>query len=154
MIRITQIAQMYGKSIIYGFFLVLFVGVSSASYPPQSLARKSVSIGEKWFTLEVADTPEKRARGLMWRSELPLDRGMLFVYPGQGKYRIWMKNTKIPLQVIWVGDDYRVQAVKTLLPCGTGPCLSFGIEQKSLYVIELNAEVPGIEPGMQVNILN
>ena len=141
---------MYGKSIIYGLCLLLFMAPAVGGNPQQLSAQKTISIGAASYILEVATTPEQRAIGLMWRTEMPLDRGMLFDYPEEGNYRIWMKNTKIPLQVLWIGGDYRIQAVKTLVPCNTDPCLSYGIEQTSRYVIELNAGVTGIKPGMLV----
>lgn len=124
------------------------LGVASES--PGRMALKQVVIGGQEFIVEVAATAEQRSRGLMGRESLAINRGMLFDYPYQGNYRIWMKNTLIPLLVLWVGADSRVQAVKTLYPCGTGDCLSYGIKEKSRYVIELNAEVSGISKGMTV----
>ena len=90
----------------------------------------------------------------MERDHLAPDRGMLFDYPYPGHFRIWMKNTLIPLKVLWIGSDYRIQAIKTLYPCRTTNCLSFGIEDKSRFIIELNAGVTGVETGMLVKGLD
>ena len=142
---------MYGKSIIYRLFAILFLSLTTAACSSETLDLKTVSIGDQQFDLEIADTAALRAQGLMWRTQLSKDRGMLFIYPDEGNYRIWMKNTLIPLLVVWIDADYRVQETKTLLPCTTEQCPSFGIAPKSRYIIELNAKVIGIEPGMLVS---
>ena len=142
------------KTAGYILFLVLGLNLCAADELKNSMALKEVQIGGKWFILEVASTAEQRSRGLMQRKSLAADKGMLFDYPYEGNYRIWMKNTLIPLLVLWIDRDGTIQAKKILYPCGTGDCLSFGITEKSRYVIELNAEVTGIEEGMAVVGLN
>ncbi|WP_319025013.1 DUF192 domain-containing protein [Nisaea nitritireducens] len=57
------------------------------------------------FTVEVADTPEARASGLMFRKELAEDAGMLFIYPGKQKISMWMKNTLISLDMLFLDRD-------------------------------------------------
>ncbi|WP_156901181.1 DUF192 domain-containing protein [Nisaea denitrificans] len=60
---------------------------------------------EHVFTVEVADTPETRASGLMFRKELADDAGMLFIYPGKQKISMWMKNTLISLDMLFLDRD-------------------------------------------------
>jgi uncharacterized protein len=60
---------------------------------------------EHLFTVEVADTPETRASGLMFRKELADDSGMLFIYPGKQKISMWMKNTLISLDMLFLDRD-------------------------------------------------
>ncbi len=142
------------KTVVYLLFLVLGLNLCVADELQGSMALKQVQIGGKWFILEVAGTAEQRSRGLMERKSLAANKGMLFDYPYEGNYRIWMKNTLIPLLVLWIDRDATIQAKKILYPCGTGDCPSFGIAEKSRYVIELNADVTGIEEGMVVFGLN
>ena len=63
------------------------------------------------FRVEVAITPEEHARGLMYRSHLDTDAGMLFVFEEPGVQRFWMKNTLIPLDMIFIGPDLRIAGV-------------------------------------------
>ena len=142
------------KTAGYILFLVLGLNPCTAGELKGSMALKEVQIGGKWFILEIAGTAEQRSRGLMERKSLAANKGMLFDYPYEGNYRIWMKNTLIPLLVLWIDKDATLQAKKILYPCGSGDCLSFGIPEKSRYVIELNANVAGIEEGMTVFGLN
>ena len=59
------------------------------------------------FRVEVALTPEEHARGLMYRSQLATDAGMMFVFDEPSIQRFWMKNTLIPLDMIFIGKDRR-----------------------------------------------
>lgn len=68
----------------------------------------------KTLTVDVADTPWSRQSGLMCRRRLPRDYGMLFVFPGAGSWRFWMKRTLVPLDVVWIGEDKVVTGVRTL----------------------------------------
>ena len=63
------------------------------------------------FRVEVASTPEEHARGLMYRSHLDADAGMLFVFDQPQVQRFWMKNTLIPLDMIFIGADHRIAGV-------------------------------------------
>ena len=69
------------------------------------------------FQVELADTEEERAQGLMWRGSMPVDRGMIFDYgapidlsPTSGR-GFWMRNTYIPLDIIFIGPDGRIQSI-------------------------------------------
>jgi uncharacterized protein len=63
------------------------------------------------FRVEVATTPEEHARGLMYRSHLDADAGMLFVFDQPQVQRFWMKNTLIPLDMIFIGADKHIAGV-------------------------------------------
>ena len=64
--------------------------------------------GRHAFLVEVADTPEERALGLMFRQSLEADRGMLFDYRAERPAAMWMKNTEVPLDMLFIAADGRV----------------------------------------------
>jgi uncharacterized membrane protein (UPF0127 family) len=86
--------------------------------------------------VEVADTPDARARGLMYRRDLGADAGMLFVFPDESDQHFWMKNTPIPLDLVFVGkQEHIVGIVREAQPFSTTP---LGVGIPSLYVLEVN----------------
>ncbi|USN55519.1 MAG: DUF192 domain-containing protein [Candidatus Peribacteria bacterium] len=92
--------------------------------------------------MEIADTVETRTLGLMSRTELAADAGMRFVFETEAPRRkFWMKNTLIPLDMIWVDSSLHVVYIETQVPpCEITTCPTYGPdEQVSQYVLELNA---------------
>jgi hypothetical protein len=89
---------------------------------------------------EVADTPVKQASGLMFRDRLAPDRGMLFVFEKAGAWSFWMKNTKIALDILWLGPDKRIVYIEKDVPgCRQDPCPEYKPNKEALYVLELPA---------------
>ena len=75
------------------------------------LAREpSVVLKGERFTVELAETREKQTLGLMFRDSLPEDHGMLFVFPAESLRSFYMKNTRIPLDIIYFDEDMRLSA--------------------------------------------
>ncbi|UVK36773.1 DUF192 domain-containing protein [Mesorhizobium sp. AR10] len=68
--------------------------------------------GERSFSIEVADTPAERESGLMFREDMADDHGMLFVFESEREVTFWMKNTPMPLDLIFVGQDGKIRAIK------------------------------------------
>ncbi len=92
------------------------------------------------FNLEIADTPEKRALGLMNRSSLDSDTGMLFIFTEEGRHVFWMKDTKIPLDIIWIDRGLKVVYISSETPpCVADPCPIYMPKDPALYVLELNS---------------
>ncbi|MGR3496447.1 DUF192 domain-containing protein [Citreimonas sp.] len=107
--------------------------------------------GQARFGIDVVDTPEGRARGLMFVEEMPRSRGMLFVYPDEAPVSFWMRNTLIPLDIIYAdGDGVVINVAAEAIPGDETPLPSGGPAQ---YVLEINgglAEAMGIGPGTQM----
>ena len=95
------------------------------------------SQGEAAFTVEIADEPDEMTRGLMFRRELADDAGMLFVYVQPRTASMWMKNTYIPLDIIFADSQKRIVKIRrNTTPKSEAQVLS---EAPAAYVLEVNA---------------
>ncbi|KQZ99501.1 hypothetical protein ASD64_14240 [Mesorhizobium sp. Root157] len=106
--------------------------------------------GERVFSVEIADETAERAAGLMFRETMPDDRGMLFVFEETRPIGFWMKNTPMPLDLIFIGPDGRVKAIMPGEPYSEA-AISPG--QPVRYVLELKAGTAakqGISDGVLV----
>jgi uncharacterized membrane protein (UPF0127 family) len=117
-----------------------------------ALPTTRMEVGGKTFTLEVADTDATRQYGLMRRDSMPADHGMIFVFAREQELGFWMKNTRIPLDIVYVNADGKVVSVKQMKPYDLTPVPSGGPAQ---YAIELNkgaAEGAGVKAGMVLKL--
>jgi len=120
----------------------------------------NLRVRDKLVRAELADTPERRMTGLMFREFMEKDSGMFFVFPAGGLHSFWMKDTKIPLDILWLDDRYRVVHIRqNVPPCdekATPICPSYITEVKARYVLEVNAgwvERSGVKAEDQFKIL-
>src|SRR5688572_9053819 len=77
------------------------------------------------FKVEIADDEAERTRGLMFRDSLGEDRGMLFIFEREEPLAFWMKNTKIPLDIMYFDAERRLVSVATAPPCTTPQCPNY-----------------------------
>lgn len=92
------------------------------------------------ISAELADTPQKRARGLMFRDNLASDTGMLFVFEEAGQWAFWMKNTKVSLDILWISPDKRIVYIEeNIQGCTQDPCPEYHSNKDALYALELPA---------------
>ena len=90
------------------------------------------------YHLELALTPEDQAQGLMYRESLPEHTGMLFVFPEDAPHHFWMKNTMIPLDMIWMDASGKVLFVSAdTPPCTADPCATYGPDAPARQVLEI-----------------
>jgi uncharacterized protein len=89
---------------------------------------------------EVADTAKKRAQGLMYREHLAKDHGMLFTFDQAQPWTFWMKNTKIPLDIIWLNEKKQIIYIARNVPICTRTddgCPQYQPNDPAMYVLEL-----------------
>lgn len=136
----------------------LFFYSSKTIFAPNFLPMKTgnVCVNENCFTVEIAETEAQRTKGLMNRSKLDEDKGMLFIFNKEGVYPFWMKNTLIPLDIIWIDNNYKVVFIgKNVQPCKSLICPTTKPLVKAKYVLEINAGISdklGIKVGDILNI--
>jgi uncharacterized protein len=121
--------------------------------PSSGLATMKVPIGNTTFTLEVADTEYSRERGLMHRDSMPADHGMIFVFPDDRRLNFWMKNTLIPLDILYLDSAGVVLNIDQMAPKDT--TTQHPSDGPARYAIELNqgtAAKVGVKPGDKVTI--
>lgn len=111
-----------------------------------------VELAGRRFDVEVVDTEAARQRGLMFREHMEADHGMLFVFEAQQPLAFWMKNTRIPLDILYFDDQlHLVSMALNTPPCIAGDrCPSYPSKGAARFVLELNAGVAaalGVEPG-------
>ncbi|HEX7339957.1 MAG TPA: DUF192 domain-containing protein [Rhodanobacteraceae bacterium] len=100
----------------------------------------TVTINGHEFSVELATTEAMRARGLMDRTQLAADHGMLFVFAHQAVQTFWMKDTLIPLDMLFFDKDRKLVSMQLdVPPCKTTPCPTYPSSKPALYVLELPA---------------
>jgi uncharacterized membrane protein (UPF0127 family) len=129
------------------------VGCQEQSAAPVStLPTTSMKLGNKTFTLEIAATEEDRERGLMRRDSMPADHGMIFVFGEPIVLQFYMKNTRIPLDIVFVGPDQKVVSIKQMKAYDLSTTSS---DYKAKWAIELNkgaASDAGLKVGDQLDV--
>jgi uncharacterized membrane protein (UPF0127 family) len=102
--------------------------------------RAVLSHGDEATTIavELADTPAEREQGLMGRTSLPADAGMVFVYPEDHAGSFWMKDTLIPLSIAFYAVDGRILRILDMQPCKADPCPLYDPEVTYRGALEVN----------------
>ncbi|MEH2546904.1 uncharacterized membrane protein (UPF0127 family) [Bradyrhizobium sp. AZCC 2262] len=120
----------------------------AASVQPLEIATKS---GVRVFSVEMATTEEEKTTGLMYRKELPDGKGMLFDFSPEQQISMWMKNTYISLDMIFIRADGRILRIaENTEPLSTRIISSGGLAKGVLEVIAGTAQKYGIQPGDRV----
>ena len=139
-----------------GRLMLLLLAVLAT--PACAAQEPQVQLRGKTFTVDLALTREEQARGLMFVEEMPEDRGMLFIFPREGMRGFWMRNTRIPLDILYFDSDLAlVSMVENARPCApAGRCPTLPSEGPAQYVLELNAGVAaalGVQRGDELTLL-
>lgn len=124
------------SAIILAVFLLVFLSGCSKNSNEIYIdnGKKLVKIN-----IEIADDNDERAMGLMFRERLDENSGMLFTFDDEENRTFWMKNTLIPLDMIFIDENLEIVDIKNALPCKFEPCALYKSVQPSKYVLEVNA---------------
>lgn len=146
----TKSARKYvfivAMAILFGVAIFLFKNYEQKKSP-------QLTINDTQISIEVARTDEQRQRGLCCRDDIPTNSGMLFVYEAEGDYRFWMKDTRIPLDMIWINSEKKIVHIEENVSPDSYPT-SFGSSKLAQYVLEVNggyANAKNIKVGDSVS---
>ena len=130
---------MKNKKKIVIIFSLLIITLIFFRLSAQKKRDDAVCFEGSCIDVELATTPKEMTIGLMNRTNLPENRGMLFIFDEEGIYKFWMENTLIPLDMIWLDENGKIIYIeKNAVPCHTPTCPAFGPEYSSKYVLEVN----------------
>ena len=139
-----------GKRLGMFFLLSLWMSLLACRSLPRVII-STQSGKELALNVEVADTPAKRELGLQYRRELGEEQGMLFLFPFEGVQSFWMKNTPLPLDMIFIGSDLKIVGIiHQAVPFST---TSRSVPAPSRFVLEVQGGLSrqkGIEVGNSV----
>lgn len=119
---------------VVSFIIIIMLSLNS------STKKSYISVGGKQVFVEYARTPSQHAKGLMHRESLDENSGMLFVFSQETFYPFWMKNTLIPLDIIWINSNMKIVDIKTAQPCTTPQCPTYVPNDIAKYVLEVNGD--------------
>jgi uncharacterized membrane protein (UPF0127 family) len=126
--------------------------LTGCEHSPAGLAMVKMQIGKRTFTLEVADTEATREHGLMERDSMPSDHGMIFIFAQEEPLSFWMKNTRFPLDILYVDAAGKVVSIHQMRAYDLSTTPS---DFPAKYAIELNlgaANAAEVHVGEKLNI--
>ena len=123
-----------------GTVLALAAAGAAVAQMPAPVPQPTVTLGGQRFSVELATTPAAQAHGLMDRISMPAAHGMLFVFPDSAPRTFWMKDTLIPLDILFFDTRRRLVTIQAnAQPCKADPCRLYPSNAPARYVLELNA---------------
>lgn len=138
------------KRLLLSCWLLIAAAPALAQNAPQSLPTIKLGAGIHNIVAQVAQNPEQRATGLMFRTSMPANEGMLFVFEQPAKQCFWMKNTLLPLSIAFIADNGTVLNIEEMKPQTLDSHCSI---EPVRYVLEMNAGwfgKRGIKPGTRL----
>jgi len=136
------------------YCLLLLIGI----HPPAHAYDAILKIGDQRFQVDTAVSAEERAKGLMYRTEMADNYGMLFVYPQPNHVSFWMKNTYVSLDILFFDDEGKlISFYRNVPPCERPPCTIYSSKEAVSYVLELkggSVDKLNIKPGTAFEIIS
>jgi uncharacterized membrane protein (UPF0127 family) len=137
------------------FLLVSLLATATVRASPAAMRTEPLEVvthqGVSHFTVEIADTAATREKGLMFRKHLDANRGMLFDFKSSQPVAFWMKNTLIPLDMLFIARDGRVVSIaRDATPMSETPITSAGDVLAVLEIAGGRAAQIGAQPGDRV----
>ncbi len=128
------------KNTLLPFFICSFFQFFSFSFCQADAVPPQVCHQDNCVTVEVVSKDADLERGLMYRTSLDQDKGMLFVFPKDDIYQFWMKNMLFDLDMLWISFDGHIVFIGQGIPaCTKDPCPVYTPDKQARYVLEINS---------------
>lgn len=159
-IKSIKFLQIFSKKMkkIHVIFCVIFLMIlltncaANSDYVLIDNGKQKVRVN-----IEVADDNSERMRGLMFREKLDDNSGMLFIFDHEDYRTFWMKNTLVPLDIIFISKQHEIVDIKYATPCREDPCKHYPSSKPAKYVLEVNGNFTtnnNIKIGDQIQLNN
>ena len=129
----------------------IYTYIKKLPQTPTEMRKTTIIINRHSFEVEIAENDANRQKGLMERAKLEKNQGMLFIFEKNGIYPFWMKNTLIPLDIIWISADKKITYIhKNAVPCQNtvvALCKTIIPTNTAKYVLEING---GLSEELQI----
>jgi len=121
-------------------FAVILILLFPSFIKEKNIPDSLVCFSNQCLKTEIAATEQEKQEGLMFRESLPADQGMLFVFNQANLHSFWMKDTYLPLDIIWINNQHRVVHIEKAVPCPEKDnCPLYQSNTPAKYVLEANA---------------
>ena len=137
------------KSYISVLFFLFFVLITVLNAQETNNIIIKNNYKDIYFNVEIARKKIDRDKGLMFRKNLNLDKGMLFIFPNESKVSMWMKNTLVPLDIIFISKNYKIVDIINNAKAMSKDILTSKVKAK--YALEINA---GLVKKLNIKIGN
>jgi uncharacterized protein len=138
------------RCLVASWLAVVALGATAQTGRPQQLPTTTLTVGMHNIKAQLAVAPEQRQTGLMYRTEMPTQEGMLFVFEEPSVQCFWMRNTLIPLSIAFLADDGTVVNIADMQPqndtshCSARP-VRFALEMNQGWFAKR-----GVKPGTRI----
>lgn len=151
------ISTLNKKNIALILLIILVILSAFFSFYKKNMEKGKACFKDFCFNVDLAVSFKDKEKGLMMRESMGTNEGMLFIYEKEGLYGFWMKNTKIPLDIIWINAENEVVFInQNTLPCNQQQCPIIDPGKNAKYVLEINAgtaEKTGIKSGDKIDLI-
>ncbi|MDO8663621.1 MAG: DUF192 domain-containing protein [Candidatus Wildermuthbacteria bacterium] len=129
------------KKISLAVFLLIILAVAAAVFlTGGKKGQGRVCFENNCFDVELAKSPSEQEQGLMFKKSLAPNKGMLFIYKDEANRSFWMKDTLIPLDMIWIGENREVVFIsENNQPCINELCPPISPDKNAKYILEVGA---------------
>jgi len=145
------VANKKNLALILLIFLIILSAFFVSIFKQKNMNKGKACFKANCFDVDLAVSLREKEKGLMFKDILDINKGMLFVYDDEGAYSFWMKNTKIPLDIIWINSKSEVVYINAnTQPCDEVNCPAINPGNNAKYVLEINAGMAD-NIGLKIN---